>query len=128
MRLILIIILSTFIASGIVAQDEKALFPNMELNGYVKYMNTSMFNDINSVWLVDNLVHNRLNYRFAVAHIARPARSVRYRGPASQNKTDGSNDNRTFYRLFVPKGCGFAFYRLDPSGGSLPHPSPDNRR
>jgi len=36
----------------------------MELNGYVKYMNTAMFNSIDSVWLVDNLIHNRLNYKW----------------------------------------------------------------
>lgn len=36
----------------------------MTLNGYIKYMNTAMFNRVDSVWLVDNLIHNRLNYRW----------------------------------------------------------------
>lgn len=39
----------------------------MKLNGYVKYMNTTMFNSVDSVWLVDNLIHNRLNYRWYIS-------------------------------------------------------------
>lgn len=39
----------------------------MKLSGYVKYMNTTMFNDVDSMWLVDNLVHNRLNYKWYVS-------------------------------------------------------------
>lgn len=46
------------------SQEKQSAFSNMELNGYVKYMNTVMFNSIDSVWLVDNLVHNRLNYNW----------------------------------------------------------------
>jgi len=40
------------------------MFSNMTLDGYVKYMNTTMFNDPDSFWLVDNLIHNRLNFKW----------------------------------------------------------------
>lgn len=46
------------------AHSQETVFSNMRLNGYVKYMNTAMFSDIDDVWMVDNLVHNRLNYRW----------------------------------------------------------------
>lgn len=46
------------------ANSQESIFSNMTLTGYVKYMNTTMFNNVDSVWLVDNLIHNRLNYRW----------------------------------------------------------------
>lgn len=49
------------------SQEKQPVFSNMEINGYVKYMNTVMFNSIDSVWLVDNLVHNRLNYSWYIS-------------------------------------------------------------
>ncbi len=36
----------------------------MSLNGYVKYMNSSTISNVDSIWLVDNLIHNRLNYKW----------------------------------------------------------------
>jgi len=39
----------------------------MSLNGYVKSMNTVMFNDVDSIWLTENLVHNRLNYKWYIS-------------------------------------------------------------
>ncbi len=62
-KLILIYIFSLIIVSTN-AQEKPSIFSNMTLNGYVKYMNTTMFNSVDSVWLVDNLIHNRLNYRW----------------------------------------------------------------
>ncbi len=62
-KLFLLIILSLFIVSS-KAQEKQSIFSNMTLNGYVKYMNTTMFSSVDSVWLVDNLIHNRLNYRW----------------------------------------------------------------
>ncbi|MCK5028930.1 MAG: hypothetical protein KAR57_04795 [Bacteroidales bacterium] len=46
------------------AKSQESVFKNMELKGYVKYMNTAMFNSIDSIWLIDNLIHNRLNYKW----------------------------------------------------------------
>jgi len=59
-----IALLVTFISSTVQSQEEESLFSNMTLNGYVKYMNTVMFNDVDSYWLVDNLIHNRLNFKW----------------------------------------------------------------
>jgi hypothetical protein len=63
MKKLKIIILLLIIVNTAKSQ-EKTIFSNMELNGYVKYMNTAMFNSVDSVWLVDNLIHNRLNYNW----------------------------------------------------------------
>ena len=64
MKKILIIILPILLTLNSKAQEKESIFSNMTLNGYVKYMNTAMFNDVDSIWLVDNLIHNRLNYRW----------------------------------------------------------------
>ncbi len=64
MKKIIMFILPILFTINIKAQEKQTIFSNMELNGYVKYMNTAMFNNVDSIWLVDNLVHNRLNYRW----------------------------------------------------------------
>ncbi|MBI9054790.1 MAG: hypothetical protein JEY96_13285 [Bacteroidales bacterium] len=62
MKKLLIIIIPLLIAYN--ANSQESIFSKMELNGYIKYMNTAMFNDADSVWLVDNLIHNRLNFKW----------------------------------------------------------------
>lgn len=57
-----IYILLFFIALN--AKSQESLFSNMSLNGYVKYMNSSTISNVDSIWLVDNLIHNRLNYKW----------------------------------------------------------------
>ncbi|MCK5169761.1 MAG: hypothetical protein KAQ75_07775 [Bacteroidales bacterium] len=64
MKKISIYILLFFFALN--AKSQESVFSNMTLTGYVKYMNTTMFSNVDSVWLVDNLIHNRLNYRWYV--------------------------------------------------------------
>lgn len=66
MKKLLIIIFPILLTLNSKAQEKESLFSKMSLNGYVKYMNTVMFNDVDSIWLVDNLVHNRLNYRWYI--------------------------------------------------------------
>ncbi len=66
MKKLLLIFILSLIISATKAQEKPSVFSNMTLNGYLKYMNTTMFNDLDSVWLVDNLVHNRLNYRWYI--------------------------------------------------------------
>jgi hypothetical protein len=44
------------------SQDED--LSEITLNGYVKYMNTIIFDDISSPWMIDNLIHNRLNFKW----------------------------------------------------------------
>jgi len=46
------------------AKSQESVFSNMSLNGYVKYMNSSTISNVDSIWLVDNLIHNRLNYKW----------------------------------------------------------------
>jgi hypothetical protein len=50
------------------AQEKSSIFSNMELNGYIKYMNTSTFAKIDSTWLIDNLLHNRLNFSWYISN------------------------------------------------------------
>ena len=66
MKKVLLIIVSLIVFTSANAQEKKPFFSNMALNGYVKYMNTTMFNSVDSVWLVDNLIHNRLNYTWYI--------------------------------------------------------------
>jgi hypothetical protein len=62
-KIILIIIFPLIIAFTAKSQEE-SVFSNMSLNGYVKYMNSSTISNVDSIWLVDNLIHNRLNYKW----------------------------------------------------------------
>ncbi|MFP4023615.1 MAG: hypothetical protein ACLFVR_03735 [Thiohalospira sp.] len=64
MKKILSVILLLIISSVLKGQEKESVFKNMELNGYVKYMNTVLYNDVDSIWLVDNLIHNRLNFKW----------------------------------------------------------------
>ncbi|MEA3316454.1 MAG: DUF1302 family protein [Bacteroidota bacterium] len=59
-----IVITIFFLAFAIFAQSQDSKFSNITVNGYVKYMNTVMFSDINDIWMSDNLIHNRLNLRW----------------------------------------------------------------
>ncbi|MDA3778846.1 MAG: hypothetical protein PF487_01200 [Bacteroidales bacterium] len=60
-RTIVIIFLLVFTLS---AESQESKLSNITLNGYVKYMNTVMFSDIDDVWMSDNMIHNRLNFRW----------------------------------------------------------------
>lgn len=64
MKKIFFIIITIAAFTSVQAQEKESVFSNMQLNGYIKYMNTSMFSNVDSVWLVDNLVHNRLNFKW----------------------------------------------------------------
>jgi hypothetical protein len=59
-----VVIILLIILTSLYAKSQES--SKMTLNGYIKYMNTTIFNSVDSVWLVDNLVHNRLNYRWFV--------------------------------------------------------------
>ncbi len=64
MKKILLIISIVVLTLTARAQEKESIFSNMSLNGYVKYMNSSTISKIDSAWLVDNLIHNRLNYKW----------------------------------------------------------------
>jgi len=54
--------ISVFVATGLSAQGEKP--SDISLNGYVKYMNTAIFDEFDTFWTLDNLIHNRLNFKW----------------------------------------------------------------
>ena len=60
-----IIIFMTFIAS---AQSEQQKTKNWSLNGYVKFMQTVSFQEIDKDWMTDNLIHNRLNFNWNISN------------------------------------------------------------
>lgn len=50
--------------AGQSASEQALKQSKLSLNGYVKYMNTAMFDEFDSYWTVDNLMHNRLNLKW----------------------------------------------------------------
>ncbi len=60
-RLFIILILSILFSSIVFSQGETKKF---ELDGYVKYMQTNAFTDVNDFWINDNLIHNRLDFSY----------------------------------------------------------------
>ena len=48
------------------ASEAKSPFSSMKLGGYLKYMNIVSIPEMESDWLFDNLIHNRLNYKWAI--------------------------------------------------------------
>ncbi len=44
------------------AQDKKQR--KCTLNGYISYMNSNSFDSISNAWLIDNQLHNRLNFEY----------------------------------------------------------------
>ncbi|MCG8409873.1 MAG: hypothetical protein MI739_01145 [Bacteroidales bacterium] len=67
MKKVVLSILLLRILLPITAQEQKkSVFSNMSLSGYIKYLNTVIFNRVDSTWLVDNLIHNRLNYDWRI--------------------------------------------------------------
>lgn len=56
------IIFVLFFSSSAFGQRE--VETKYSLNGYVKYMNTVIFDEVDSPWIIDNLFHNRLNLKW----------------------------------------------------------------
>ena len=64
-KYILILFFAVSIVSvSIKAQETKQR--NWTLNGYVKYMQTISFTEIDKDWMTDNLIHNRLNFNWNI--------------------------------------------------------------
>jgi len=61
-NIVLVIILLLSLYQPAAAQTEKP--SNISLKGYVKYMNTVIFDEFDSFWTLDNLIHNRLNFKW----------------------------------------------------------------
>lgn len=60
----ILLIFALSFANSAFSQQEK---PKPELDGYVKYMQTTAFSDISDYWITDNLIHNRLDFSYAPA-------------------------------------------------------------
>jgi hypothetical protein len=45
-------------------EDSIPKIKKCSLNGYVKFMQTVSFTDINQAWMTDNLIHNRLKFKW----------------------------------------------------------------
>lgn len=67
-RLILFTIVFQITCSICISQEadstKNKAFRNVKLNGYVKNMQTAWFQNINDKWITDNLIHNRLNFKW----------------------------------------------------------------
>lgn len=54
------IYLLLFVNFSLLGQEKKKLSDIISVNGYIKYLNTASFTDLDSV-ITDNLIHNRIN-------------------------------------------------------------------
>jgi hypothetical protein len=59
-------ILLLFIVTGAFSQQKESKQRNWTLNGYVKFMQTISFTEIDKSWMTDNLIHNRLNFNWNI--------------------------------------------------------------
>ncbi len=57
----IILLILSICFSQINAQDKEKKW---SLDGYISYMNTNSFDSISNIWLIDNQIHNRLNFEW----------------------------------------------------------------
>ncbi len=62
MRKSLLFIFALVFSASITAQDKKPLKEIFQVRGYVKYMNTASFLDLDTI-ITQNLIHNRINFK-----------------------------------------------------------------
>jgi hypothetical protein len=58
---VIILIISLSLITTVFSQESN---PKLEARGYLKFMQTTSFNDISSYWMTDNLVHNRFDFSY----------------------------------------------------------------
>jgi hypothetical protein len=58
-RLIIVLILTAILKPAIA---QESVFP-LKVNGYISSMQSAMFEDFKGDWIMDNLIHNRLNFK-----------------------------------------------------------------
>ena len=66
MKRVVLVCLVFLLSTSVYSQEENS--PNYSLNGYVKYMNTTVFDEVDSPWIVDNLIHNRINFKWYISN------------------------------------------------------------
>ena len=65
---IILMVLFLFASQINIAQDNVPKQRTWTLNGYVKYMQTISFQEIDKDWVTDNLLHNRLNFDWGISN------------------------------------------------------------
>jgi uncharacterized membrane protein YeiB len=63
---VLLFLLLAYFSSSSFAQDDSSKQRNWTLNGYVKFMQTVSFQEIDKDWMTDNVLHNRLNFNWNI--------------------------------------------------------------
>lgn len=58
---IVVLVLFFLITNTISAQEKQKKW---SLDGYISYMNTNSFDSIGNAWIIDNQLHNRLNFEY----------------------------------------------------------------
>ncbi len=58
----IILFILVFFSFSLQAQQKKE--KKWSLEGYISYMNSNMFDSISNVWMIDNQLHNRLNFEW----------------------------------------------------------------
>ncbi|MDD3741811.1 MAG: hypothetical protein PHH30_11275, partial [Bacteroidales bacterium] len=75
-KIIQLILLSLIVSQTGFSQESTKKF---EFDGYIKYMQTVSFADIENYWITDNLIHNRLDFSYYPAEWLNIKLSVRNR-------------------------------------------------
>ena len=60
----LLILIWLFIGTSILTGQETEKQKNYFFSGYIKGLNTAMFEKIDGTWLVDNMFHHRINFKW----------------------------------------------------------------
>ena len=60
----LLILIWLFTGTSILTGQETEKLKNYFFSGYIKGLNTAMFEKIDGTWLVDNMFHNRINFKW----------------------------------------------------------------
>ena len=67
LKIIIFVIIILVSFNKVFAQVDSLKQKKWSLNGYVKYMQTLSFVDIDKNWISDNLIHNRFNFRYDIS-------------------------------------------------------------
>ncbi len=66
-RLISKIILIYLISGNFIFAQDEDKPPKITLNGYISNMQSVMYENLNDLWLTENLIHNRLNFNWYIS-------------------------------------------------------------
>jgi len=86
-----------FASIAVQSQDDKKFV----MNGYVSFMNSNSYDSIDNKWMIDNLLHNRLNFYYY--HNDNLSFSVQLRNRLMW----GESMNIPNYPGFIEKSNGF---------------------